>query len=96
MKPRFRLKWDKFICWLFDHRWIDSAGEDDEYLEEVLVSTWRVCLRCARVEKVFYPPPALTNCQAGFVGLIPTPKELEFIEFQKITRKQIIGGKDAK
>ena len=108
MRPRTRLKWDKFICWLFDHRWIDSTGDDDKYLDGVLVSTWRVCLRCASVKKAFYPPPALPNCQVGFVtgGLMPKPakKDLEFIEFQKNYTDQINkafrfklkGGKDGK
>ena len=95
MKPRFRLKWDKFLCWILGHKWIDSAGEDDEYLEGALVSTWRVCLRCASVKKEFYPPAGLPNCLCPMVSNEDFEMSIEEAA-NRLAETFKKGGKDGK
>lgn len=80
MKPRTRLKWDKFLCRLLGHKWRILPAAETQGLEEV---EWfeRVCLRCAEVEPHFQdelipnknfdawsgsePPPAWLGEQEG-------------------------------
>lgn len=49
MKPRFKLKWDRFLCWLFDHKW-HEVEEGDEKLE--FSRAWFICLRCAEAKSL--------------------------------------------
>ena len=104
MKPRTRLKWDKFLCWLLGHKWHDVYEKD---LSLLGVGTWRVCLRCAEAEYQEPAPAELPMCQCGLISnedflaadwepLEPSKKDLEFIEFHKTTKKQITGGKGGK
>jgi hypothetical protein len=57
MKPRARLKWDKFICRIFDHKW-HCSPEEAEKLDSVGWALF-VCRRCAGTKSVWGGPPIL-------------------------------------
>lgn len=47
MKPRTQLKWDKFLCRIFGHKW-HEVEEGDEKFE--FRRAWFICLRCAEAK----------------------------------------------
>ena len=72
MKPRTRLKWDRLLCRIFDHKWNYTIPEADGW-------GWRACKRCAEAEARPPKPPAHPNCMCvlipddGITGPDPEP-----------------------
>ena len=55
-----KLKWHKFLCWLFDHRWnyITILEEDTKRASGEIEMPWYVCRRCAEAQRVQARLPA--------------------------------------
>ena len=56
---KMKLKWHKFLCKMFGHRWFYYEEKIDD---NIFPNTWQICERCAETKRVLFPPEH-PNCR---------------------------------